>query len=260
MANTTSHEESETLALETIQLSKIYPPGVVAVNRLDLQIRQGIVHAIVGPNGAGKTTTLRLIGGLSRPNQGSIFIMGFDMLRDSWQAKINLGFLPDAPSAYGSLRVGEFLSFIGSLYQVRARDFKRRRREYVARFEISGFLDKYLGELSRGMLQRTLLCALLIRNPKVLLMDEPLYGLDPEGGYVLKQIIRELAQNGSTVLLSTHNLSVAEEVSDEFTIISKGSKAASGTVEELRREIGGGAALEDYYIRTLRGGKNSGNT
>jgi ABC-2 type transport system ATP-binding protein len=91
-------------------------------------------------------------------------------------------------------------------------------------------------------------------------MDEPLYGLDPEGGYVLKQIIRELAQNGSTVLLSTHNLSVAEEVSDEFTIISKGSKVASGTVEELRREIGGGAALEEYYIRTLRGGKNSGTT
>lgn len=260
MTDVTSQENSQPLALETVQLSKIFPPGVVAVNRLDLQIKQGIVHAIVGPNGAGKTTTLRLIGGLSRPNQGSIFIMGHDMLRNSWQAKLNLGFLPDAPSAYESLKADEFLSFIGSLYQVPASEFRQRRREYIRRFEMSGFLDKYLGELSRGMLQRTLLCGLLIRNPKVLLMDEPLYGLDPEGGYVLKQIIQELAQNGSTILLSTHNLSVAEEVSDEFTIISKGSKVASGTVEELRREIGGGAALEDYYIRTLRGGKNSGNS
>ncbi len=253
MANATNQSNNETPALETFRLSKIFPPGVLAVNRLNLKIKQGVVHALVGPNGAGKTTTLRLIAGLSRPNRGSIFIMGYDMLRESWQAKINLGFLPDAPAAYETLRVNEFLSFIGSLYQVPEEEFQQRRLEYINRFEIGGFLNKYLGELSRGMLQRTLLTGLLIRNPKVLLMDEPLYGLDPEGGYVLKQVIRELAENGSTVLLSTHILSVAEEVSDEFTILSDGVKVASGTVQELRAEVGGGVALENYYIQTLRG-------
>ncbi len=253
MSNKTDLSYEQKPALETFRLSKIFPPGVLAVNRLNLKIRQGVVHALVGPNGAGKTTTLRLIAGLSRPTRGSIFIMGYDMLRESWQAKTNLGFLPDTPAAYESLTVNEFLSFIGSLYRIPEEEFKQRRLEYINRFEIGGFLKKYLGELSRGMLQRTLLSGLLIRNPKVLLMDEPLYGLDPEGGYVLKQVIRELAQKGSTVLLSTHILSVAEEVSDEFTILSEGVKVASGTVNKLRREVGGGAALEDYYIRTLRG-------
>ncbi|TRO54476.1 ABC transporter ATP-binding protein [Candidatus Bathyarchaeota archaeon] len=253
MANARRKTRGQTPAMETYRLSKIFPPGILAVNRLTLKIPQGVVHALVGPNGAGKTTTLRLIAGLSRPNRGSIFIMGYDLLRESWNAKTNLGFLPDTPAAYDTLTVDEFLIFIGSLFSVPEDDFHRRRLEYIERFEISGFLNKYLGELSRGMLQRALLTALLIRNPKVLLMDEPLYGLDPEGGYVLKRIIRELAENGNTVILSTHNLNVAEEVSDEFTILSEGVKVASGSVEELRREVGGGAALENYYIRTLKG-------
>jgi len=241
-------------AIETFRLSKIFPPNILAVNRLNLKIRQGVVHALVGPNGAGKTTTLRLIAGLSRPNRGSVFIMGYDMMRESWKAKQHLGILPDAPAAYQALRVEEFLRFIGSLYRIPGDEFESRRLEYVNRFDIRGYLQKYMGELSRGMLQRTLLTALLIRNPKVMLMDEPLYGLDPEGGYVLKQVIRELAQNGSAVVVSTHILSVAEEISDEFTILSEGVKVAEGTVEDLRGQIGGGTSLEDYYIKTLRGG------
>ncbi|MFW9985947.1 MAG: ABC transporter ATP-binding protein [Candidatus Odinarchaeota archaeon] len=253
MPRTKNGFESDTPAIETFKLSKIFPPGVLAVNRLNLKIEQGKVHALVGPNGAGKTTTLRLLAGLSRPNRGSIFIMGHDMLRESRQAKAQLGFLPDTPTAYDALRVNEFLHFIGSLYQMPQNVFEKRKQHYVTRFDIIGYLNKYLGDLSRGMLQRTLLCALLIRNPKVLLMDEPIYGLDPEGGFVLKQVLRELAQKGNTILLSTHNLSVAEEVSDEFTIISEGVKVAAGTVEELRTEIGGRANLEEYYIKTLRG-------
>lgn len=245
--------DKQTPAIETFKLSKIFPPGVLAVNRLNLRIKQGVVHALVGPNGAGKTTTLRILAGLSRPNRGSIFIMGFDLLRESWKAKRHLGFLPDTPAAYESLTVEEFLRFIGSLYQIPTEIYEERRIQYINRFEIIDYLNKYLGELSRGMLQRSLLCGLLIRNPQVLLMDEPLYGLDPEGGYVLKQVIRELADNGSTIVLSTHILSVAEEVSDEFTILSEGVKVASGTTEELRNQIGGKMSLEDYYIQTLRG-------
>jgi ABC-2 type transport system ATP-binding protein len=118
---------------------------------------------------------------------------------------------------------------------------------------MEGYLNKYMGELSRGMLQRTLLSGLLIRNPKILLMDEPLYGLDPEGGYVLKRIIREISQNGSTVVISTHILSVAEEICDEFTIISEGVKVASETVKDLREKIGSGNNLEGYYLNTLQG-------
>lgn len=243
----------DTPAIETFKLSKIFPPGILAVNRLNLRIRQGVVHALVGPNGAGKTTTLRLLAGLSRPNRGSIFIMGFDLLRESWKAKEHIGLLPDTPAAYESLTVEEFLRFTGSLYKISSEIFHQRRLHYVNRFEVTKYLDKYLGELSRGMLQRSLLCGLLIRNPRVLLMDEPLYGLDPEGGYVLKQVIRELAQAGNTVVVSTHILSVAEEISDEFTIISEGVKVASGTTQELRNQIGGETSLEEYYIQTLRG-------
>jgi len=242
-------------AIETFQLSKIYPPAVLAVNRLDLRIRQGVVHALVGPNGAGKTTTLKMLVGLTRPTRGSIFIMGYDLLRESWKAKQHLGFLPDTPAAYSNLTLSEFLRFVGSLYEVPRKVFEERRREYVDRFDVGSYSNKYLGELSRGMLQRALLCGLLIRNPKVLLLDEPLYGLDPEGGYVLKQVIRELARDGHTVLLSTHILSIADEVCDEFTILSQGVRVASGNIKQLRSQLGKKINLEQYYIETLRGRK-----
>jgi len=250
-----SAADSQQPAIETFQLGKIYPPAVLAVNRLDLKIRQGVVHALVGPNGAGKTTTLKMLVGLTRPTRGSIFIMGYDMLRESWKAKQHIGFLPDTPAAYASLTLNEFLNFVGSLYEVPREIFDDRRREYVDRFDVGSYSRKYLGELSRGMLQRALLCGLLIRKPKVLLLDEPLYGLDPEGGYVLKQVIRELARDGHTVLLSTHILSIAEEVCDEFTILSQGAKVASGNTKQLRSQLGGKVNLEQYYIETLRGRK-----
>jgi ABC-2 type transport system ATP-binding protein len=181
--------------------------------------------------------------------------MGYDLLRESWKAKQHLGFLPDTPAAYASLTLNEFLNFVGSLYEVPHQVFDQRRREYVDRFDVASYSNKYLGELSRGMLQRALLCGLLIRKPKVLLLDEPLYGLDPEGGYVLKQVIQELAREGHTVVLSTHILSVAEEVCDEFTILSQGVKVASGNTKELRSQLGSKINLEQYYIETLRGRK-----
>lgn len=248
-----THTE-DTPAIESFKLTKFYPPGVFAVNRLNLQIRQSVVHALVGPNGAGKTTTLKLLAGLIRPNRGSIFIMGFDLFKESWKAKQHIGFLSDQPAAYESLKVDEFLRFIGSIYRVPKKVFEERRNHYMTLFDITSYRNKYMGELSRGMLQRSLLCGLLIHKPKVLLMDEPLYGLDPEGGYVLKQLIRDLAAEGHTILLSTHILSVAEEVSDEFTIISEGVKVASGTIKELRNHLGDETSLEQYYIETLRGG------
>jgi ABC-2 type transport system ATP-binding protein len=250
-----SAADNQQPAIETFQLGKIYPPAVLAVNRLDLKIRQGVVHALVGPNGAGKTTTLKMLVGLTRPTRGSIFIMGYDLLKESWKAKQHIGFLPDTPAAYASLRLDEFLNFVGSLYEVPREVFDDRRREYIDRFDVGSYSHKYLGELSRGMLQRALLCGLLIRKPKVLLLDEPLYGLDPEGGYVLKQVIRELARDGHTVVLSTHILSIAEEVCDEFTILSQGVKVASGNTKQLRSQLGGKINLEQYYIETLRGRK-----
>ncbi|MFX1562025.1 MAG: ABC transporter ATP-binding protein [Promethearchaeota archaeon] len=254
MPKTSKTQTKDTPAIESFRLTKIYAPGVMAVNRLNLQIRQSVVHALVGPNGAGKTTTLKLLAGLIRPNRGSIFIMGFDLLRESWNAKQHIGFLSDQPAAYESLKVNEFLHFIGSLYKIPKDVFEQRRNKYMSLFDITSYQNKYLGELSRGMLQRTLLCGLLVHKPKVIMMDEPLYGLDPEGGYVLKQLIRDLASEGHTILISTHILSVAEEVSDEFTILSDGVKVASGTTKELRNQVGDETSLEQYYIETLRGG------
>jgi len=251
-----SSEAPTSQAIEVFRLTKVYPPQVVAVNRLNMKIGQGVVHALVGPNGAGKTTTLKLLAGIIRPTWGRIFIMGYDLHRESRRAKRHLGFLPDVPSAYEHLTVEEFLRFIASIYRVPRPLFEERRDQYAELFDITEYSDKYLGSLSRGMLQRTLLCALLIRKPKVMLLDEPLYGLDPEGGYLLKQMLRDLAQEGHTILLSTHILGVAEEVSQEFTIISQGVKVAEGTTEELRNRPGG-MTLEQYYIETLRGEKAS---
>ena len=239
-------------AIEVFRLTKVYPPRVVAVSRLNLKITQGVIHALVGPNGAGKTTTLKLLAGLIRPTQGRIFIMGYDLHRGSRMAKWHLGFLPDSPSAYEHLTVEEFLRFVASIYRIPRSVFEERRNQYAELFEITAYGGRYMASLSRGMLQRTLLCALLIRKPKVMLLDEPLYGLDPEGGYLLKQVFRDLAREGHTILLSTHILSVAEEVSHEFTILSQGVKVAEGTTEELRNRLGG-TTLEQYYIETLRG-------
>ncbi|MFX1562720.1 MAG: ABC transporter ATP-binding protein [Promethearchaeota archaeon] len=247
-------DAEDTPAIETFKLTKIFSPGILAVNRINLQIHQNVVHALVGPNGAGKTTTLKLLAGLIRPNRGSIFILGFDLLRESWKAKQHIGFLSDQPAAYESLKVDEFLRFIASIYRIPKKVFEQRRNRYMSLFEIEPYQNKYMGELSRGMLQRSLLCGLLIHKPKILLMDEPLYGLDPEGGYVLKRLIRDLAAEGHTILISTHILSVAEEVCDEFTIISEGVKVASGTTKELRNQVGDATSLEQYYIETLRGG------
>ena len=239
-------------AIETFRLMKVYPPRVVAVNQLNLRIERGVVHALVGPNGAGKTTTLKLLAGLIQPTRGRIFIMGYDLHQESRMAKRHLGFLPEAPSAYEYLTVEEFLRFTASIYRIPRPLFEERRTQYAELFGITAYKNKYMGALSRGMLQRTLLCALLIRKPTVMLLDEPLYGLDPEGGYLLKQLIRDLAGEGHTILLSTHILSVAEEVSQEFTILSQGVKVAEGTTEELRSRLGG-TTLEQYYIETLRG-------
>ncbi len=257
MGNITAEPAEDSPAIETFHLSKLYPQRVLAVNRLNLRIGRGVVHALVGPNGAGKTTALQMLIGLSRPTRGSIFICGFDMLRESWRAKQHVGFLPDNPSAYESLRVDEFLQFIASQYQVPEEIFEERRARYVELFDIGSYLHKYLGSLSRGMLQRSLLCGLLIRKPTVLVMDEPHYSLDPEGAYVLKQLLRDLAKEGHTILLSTHILSVAEEVSQEFTIISKGVKVAEGSVKDLRSHIEGGVTLEQYYISILRGSEQA---
>ncbi len=252
MSRTDTKPTEDSPAIETFHLSKLYPQRVLAVNRLNLRINRGVVHALVGPNGAGKTTTMQMLVGLSRPTRGSVFICGSDMLRESWQAKQHIGFLPDSPSAYESLRVDEFLQFIASLYQIPEEIFEERRARYTELFEIGSYSHKYMGSLSRGMLQRSLLCGLLIRKPTVLVMDEPHYSLDPEGGYVLKQLLRDLAKEGHTILLSTHILSVAEEVSQEFTIISGGVKVAEGTVKDLRSHIEGGVTLEEYYISILR--------
>ncbi|MFX1474198.1 MAG: ABC transporter ATP-binding protein [Promethearchaeota archaeon] len=253
MCSTVKEPTEDSPAIETFQLSKLYPHRVLAVNRLNLKIGRGVVHALVGPNGAGKTTTMQMLVGLSRPIRGSIFICGYDMLRESWEARQHIGFLPDSPSAYESLRVEEFLRFVASLYQIPEDVYEERRSRFVELFEIGSYTNKYMGALSRGMLQRSLLCGLLIRKPTVLVMDEPHYSLDPEGGYVLKQLFRDLAKEGHTILLSTHILSVAEEVSQEFTIISRGVKVAEGTVKDLRSHIEGGVTLEDYYISILRG-------
>jgi ABC-2 type transport system ATP-binding protein len=212
--------------------------SLVAVDHLDIHVPPGQVHAFLGPNGAGKTTTIKMCTGLLRPDGGSITIDGLDVMRDGVEARRRIAYVPDEPYLYERLTGREFLDFTARIYGLDRPTYDARLAEVVERFALTQFLDQLAEGYSHGMRQRVVLAAAVLHRPKLLIVDEPLVGLDPKHIRVVLGLLRELVADGRSVLMSTHTLAAVEDVADAVTVINHGKVLFNGTVAELRGEHG----------------------
>jgi len=209
-----------------------------AVDGVDLDVAPGEIHGFLGPNGAGKTTTIRMIAGLLKPTAGRVTIDGHDLAREPEAAKSALGFIPDRPFLYEKLTAAEFLRFHGGLYGLEGEPVEARARELLELFELLGWKDELVESFSHGMKQRLVMCSAFLHRPKVVVVDEPMVGLDPRGARLIKEVFRVMARRGVAILMSTHTLEVAEEMCDRISIILGGRIIARGTVQELQALAG----------------------
>lgn len=219
--------------------------AVRAVDDLSLRVSAGSIHAFLGPNGAGKTTTIRMCTGLLLPDQGTITVDGYDVLADGAQARSRIAYVPDEPYLYDRLSAREFLSFMARIHGMEAQLFRERLAMVVARFHLHDFLDQLAEGYSHGMRQRVVLAAALLRDPPLLIVDEPLVGLDPKHIRVVLDVLREVAARGGAVLMSTHTLSVVEDLAQWVTVIDHGQTRYDGPVQELIAN----ERLEDVFLR-----------
>ena len=209
-----------------------------AVDGISLDVQPGEIHGFLGPNGAGKTTTLRMIAGLLQPTSGRIVVNGHDIAREPDAAKASLGFIPDRPFIYDKLTAGEFLRFHGGLYGIDGAGIGDRVREMLNLFELGRWENELVESFSHGMKQRLVMSAAFLHRPRVVAVDEPMVGLDPRGARLIKDVFRRMSERGVAILMSTHTLEVAEEMSQRISIIQKGRIIAQGTVDEVRRLAG----------------------
>jgi ABC-2 type transport system ATP-binding protein len=225
-----------------------------AVNGIDLHVPRGELFGFLGPNGAGKTTTLRMIAGILRPTAGRILLGGVDLIAEPMRAKAILGFIPDRPFVYEKLTGGEFLRFVAGLYDQGGDHVEHRISELLDVFELSAWRDELVESYSHGMRQKLIISSALVHRPELIVVDEPMVGLDPRGARLLKDIFRGFTARGGTVLMSTHTLEVAEAMCDRIAIIQSGGIVARGTMADLRQQTASGdASLEDLFLR-LTGG------
>jgi ABC-2 type transport system ATP-binding protein len=243
---------SETL-VETRHLVKRYGDKV-AVNDISFDVYQGEVFGFLGPNGAGKTTTIKVIVGLLQPTSGTVKVAGYDVQTQSMLAKASSGYVPDTPNLYAKLSGRELLRFVSDLYNMDRSQVGRRIDELLRMFDLTASADDTVDSYSHGMQQKTSLAAALMHDPKVLILDEPTVGLDPKSARLIKDILRQLADRGAAVMLSTHILEIAERMCDRIGIINKGQLIAVGTMDELRTlDKTGQTSLEDIFL-DLTGG------
>jgi len=223
-----------------------------AVKDLSLHARPGELYAFLGPNGAGKTTTLKVVTGLLRPSAGRVSVCGHDVHADGIAARRVLSYVPDQPFLYEKLSGREFLLFVARLYRMDAAASDRRIDELSERFGTTEYLDDLAESYSHGMKQRVVLSAAILHDPKVLVIDEPMVGLDPRSSRLVKDVLREMVGDGVCVFMSTHTLSAAEEVADRVGIIQNGERVAEGTVDELRARVHTSGRLEDVFLTITR--------
>ena len=219
-----------------------------AVGDLCLEVSAGQLYAFLGPNGAGKTTTLKCVVGLLRPTRGRVVVDGHDVQAEPVAAKRVMSYVPDRPYLYEKLSGREFLAFAGRMYGVDRETCARRIGELLAMFDAVEWADELTENYSHGMRQKIVMSAALIHDPRVIVIDEPMVGLDPRSSRTVKAVLRERVEAGSAVLMSTHTLSVAEEVADRIGIIHHGGLIAEGTCDELLRRADASERLEDIFL------------
>jgi len=240
--------------IELVHLTKKFG-SLVAVNDVTLTIPRGEFFAMLGPNAAGKTTTLKILAGLMKPTAGSARVCGFDVQTQPLEARRRLAYVPDFPFLYEKLTAWEFFRFIGQLFRMDDARIEAGARELAARFHLDEFAGLPLESLSHGTRQRVAIVSALLHDPEVLVIDEPMVGLDPQHARVVKDVFKERSRQGMTVLLSTHELSVAEEMADRIGIINGGKLIAVGTRDELRKLSGASGPLEDIFLALTANGK-----
>jgi ABC-2 type transport system ATP-binding protein len=230
-------------------VSKSYAGGSVkAVDDLSLEVPSGQIFGFLGPNGAGKTTTIKMIVGLLRPDSGQICINGINALQEPIAAKQKIGFVPDNPEVYERLTGVEYVNFMADVFGVPANVRQKRIEELLEMFEMKDAFGDLIQSYSHGMHQKIVLIGALVHDPEVMIMDEPMVGLDPRSSHLLKEVMRERCDAGKTVFFSTHVLEVAEKICDTIGIINKGRLISHGTMSELREQAGKSESLENIFL------------
>jgi ABC-2 type transport system ATP-binding protein len=218
--------------IKLINLTKNYGK-LVAVNRINLEVARGEIFGFLGPNGAGKTTTIKMMAGLLQPTSGTILIGGHDVQKEPIKAKFITGFIPDRPFLYEKLTATEFMRFVAELFEMKDPD--TRVKEKLDLFGLADWAGELIENFSHGMKQRLVMAAALLHDPKILIVDEPMVGLDPRGARLVKDIFKDLTAKGVTVFMSTHTLEIVEQMCTRVAIINKGDIIAEGSVEDLGR-------------------------
>jgi ABC-2 type transport system ATP-binding protein len=237
---------ADTPALQLRALRKAF--GRPAVDGIDLSVRRGELYALLGPNGAGKTTTLRMVTGLLAPDSGQVEVLGVDLARDPGAAKQKMAYLPDDPMLYGKLKPTEYLEFVAGLWGIAAAEAEPRARRLLDWLDLAKHAHELTEGFSRGMKQKLALAGALIHEPELLILDEPLTGLDAAAARQVKDLLVSHVAQGGTVILTTHILEVAERLAQRIGIIREGRLIAEGTLAELRERTLGGS-LEDVFLQ-----------
>jgi ABC-2 type transport system ATP-binding protein len=222
----------------------------LAVDRLSLRVAGGELFAFLGPNGAGKTTTIKMLVGLLQPTSGSLWICGEDVVADPRASSRRLGYVPDEPHLYEKLSGREFLRFVADLFGMEDPTAGEEIERQIATFRLGGFVDQLAESYSHGMKQRLIFAAALLHQPEVLILDEPMVGLDPRSMRLVKDLLREQSKRGTTVFMSTHTLSLAEEIAHRIGVVDRGKLRFLGTVAELRQQLARHeSSLEDLFLQ-----------
>ena len=240
--------------IEFIHLVKKFG-DLVAVNDVTLTVPRGEFFAMLGPNAAGKTTTLKILAGLMKPTSGCARVCGFDVQLQPLEARRRIAYVPDFPFLYDKLTAWEFFRFTGQLFQMDDARIEANAQALVARFHLEDFVNHPLESLSHGTRQRVAIVSALLHDPEVFVIDEPMVGLDPQHARVVKDVLKERSAKGMTVLVSTHQLNIAEEMADRIGIIHGGRLIAVGNRDELCRQSGAYGPLEDTFLALTSGEK-----
>ncbi len=234
-------------------VSRVFGP-TVAVRDLSLRVVQGEIFAFLGPNGAGKTTTIKMMVGLLSPSSGNICLGGFDVVRQSRQAKARMGYVPDQPQLYDKLSGREFLQFVADVHGLSPGDLQESLGRLMRVFDLGRFLDQLTESYSHGMKQRLAFAAAFLHRPSIAIVDEPMVGLDPRSVRLVKDFLRDQAAAGTTIFMSTHTLSVAEEMADRIGVIHQGRLLFLGTLNELRQRMSqNDSSLEQLFLQLTDG-------